>query len=56
MLCLFVVETNNKTKSDEIYINELTKHRYEIRGTKIDFIYMNGVSNYDKKVMKLIPK
>lgn len=49
MLHLFLVETNKECRSDEKYISDFIKHFYDVRGDKIEFIYLNGKGNYDKK-------
>ena len=46
---LFCVETNQKAKTDTIYINETIAHYYRL-GTSVkkSFIYLGGKNNYNK--------
>lgn len=46
---LFCVETNQQTRTDQIYISETIKHYYRHRNDiKIHYIYLNGKGNYNK--------
>ncbi len=56
MLHLFLVETNRDCKSDEKYISDFIKYFYDVRGDKIEFIYLNGKGNYDKKEREINEK
>lgn len=48
---IFVVETNNKCKSDWIYIKDTLKRFYQWDQTqiKLSTVYMNGKGNYKNK-------
>lgn len=48
---IFVVETNQRCKSDWIYIKDTIEHfyKYDLTQTKLTPIYMNGKGNYKNK-------
>lgn len=46
---IFVLETNNKCKSDWIYISETISRFYELGEVKISKVYMDGKGKYAKK-------
>ena len=46
---LFCVETNQKTRTDQIYIGETIKHYYRLgNDISVQYIYLNGKGNYNK--------
>lgn len=49
MQFIILIETSRENDSDKMYIDELLKHVYDIKGHKLSYIYMNGKGNYDKK-------
>ena len=51
---IFVVETNDKTKSDDVYISELIKSRYDLSSNEYvyNFVHMNGKTKYDSSPVK----
>lgn len=56
---IFVVETNNKCKSDWIYIKDTIEKFYQYNKAQVKFstVYMNGKGNYKKRekdIKKLI--
>lgn len=52
MLVIFVVETTSSNRSDQMYITKLYETFYEVENkTKIDWVYLNGKGNYNKKTV-----
>lgn len=51
---IFVVETDKKCKSDQIYIKDTIEqfYQYDSAHTKFSFVYMDGKGNYDRKKIK----
>ena len=51
---IFVVETNNNTKSDDRYIDRLIKLRYDFSNNeyKLQYVHMNGKGNFKKRNIK----
>ena len=48
MQYIFLVETTQKCKSDELYIKSFINNFYSYPGDKLTFEYMNGKTNFDR--------
>lgn len=48
MQYIFLVETTQKCKSDELYIKSFLNNFYSFPGDKLTFEYMNGKTNFDR--------
>lgn len=48
---IFVVETDDNTLSDDVYINKLIREYYDLRDNdvKTRFVHMNGKKKYNKR-------
>ena len=51
---IFVVETDKKCKSDQIYIKDTIDqfYQYDTAHTKFSFVYMDGKGNFDRKKVR----
>lgn len=49
MQLIFIVEANNDSQSDYLYISETVKKYYNVLGHKLTPVYLEGKGNYNKK-------
>ena len=52
MQLIFIVEANNDSQSDYLYISETVKKYYNVLGHKLTPVYLEGKGNYNKKKKK----